>query len=265
MQQKPEQFGTQYAEVFKHSQVVSDYRYRAPYPEETFTLLAGLLTDEPRAVLDVGSGSGDLARSMVGFADRVDAVDFSREMIALGKQLPHGDDPRLQWIYGKVEEAELHPPYALITAGSSIHWPNWSVAFPRFRSMLTPHGYLAIIYRDTLPMPWEQELRELRKQLSIEHNKHSANAVAELEARGFFQRSGYKETAPAPFQRTLEEYITSMHSHSRMARELIGEAQAAEFDAQVRKLLLRYHPDGVIPLQVVARVTWGKPEVGKAL
>lgn len=88
MQPKPEQFGASYAEAFKDQQVVDAYRYRPPYPDEVFDILAGLIGDEPRTVLDVGAGSGDIARRIADAARRVDAVDFSQHMIELGKRLP---------------------------------------------------------------------------------------------------------------------------------------------------------------------------------
>ena len=40
----------------------------------------------------------------------------------------------------------------------------------------------------------------------------------------------------------------------------MGEQQAADFDQQVKALLVQFHPDGVLPLQVVATVIWGRPE-----
>ncbi len=262
MQAEPER--TFYAETFKQAQVATSYRSRPPYPEEVFTLLAEFLVDEPRTILDVGTGSGDLARPCADFASRVDAVDFSEEMLALGKQLPGGDNPRLHWIYGKIEEAPLDPPYALITAGSSIHWPDWSLAFPRFREMLTPHGYLVVIYHHLLPMPWEDELRQLRAQYEIRGNARSMNTVAELEARGFLQVVGRRETTPVSFQQTLDAYIDGVNSHSRIARarERMSKQQLAEFDERVRSVLLRYCPDGLLPLQITASLTWGKPEIG---
>jgi len=42
----------------------------------------------------------------------------------------------------------------------------------------------------------------------------------------------------------------------------MGQQKAADFDQQVRTLLLQFHQDGIIPLQVVASVTWGTPEKG---
>src|SRR6266480_1225992 len=100
MQPKPEYFGTSYAEAFKDQQVVDAYRYRPAYPQEVFDMLAGLITDEPRTMLDVGAGSGDIARQCVEFVERVDAVDCSQAMIDKGKHLLNGDHHRLNWIAG---------------------------------------------------------------------------------------------------------------------------------------------------------------------
>jgi len=260
MQPKPEDYRTYFADTFKDQRVVDAYRYRPPYPEEVFDILANLITDEPRAVLDVGAGSGDIARNVVDFVERVDAVDFSQHMIERGKQLPNGNAPQLHWIYGKVEEVQLTPPYTLITAGSSIHWLEWKQVFPLFRSILTPHGYLALVYRKTLPRPWDAEVSRLRAHFLPQAEHRSAPVDEELEARGFFQKQGVKETAPLPFFQSIDDFIESLHSH--FSPEHMGHQQAADFDQQMRTLLLHYHQDGILPLQVVGLVMWGTPERG---
>ena len=154
----------------------------------------------------------------------------------------------------------LFPPYSLITAGSSIHWLEWEVAFPRFHSLLTPQGVLAVIYRRTLPMPWNENLRTLRFQFYRRRDQVGPHAVAELEARGLFHRYGEQETAPVPFSQSIDDFIEGLPSRSHCARERMGEQQAADFDRQVKALLVQFHPDGALPLQVVATVIWGRPE-----
>jgi hypothetical protein len=185
-------------------------------------------------------------------------------MIEKGRQLPNGDHPHLRWIYGKVEEAPLSPPYALITAGSSIHWLEWERAFPLFRSVLTPHGSLALVYRRTLPMPWDADLRNLRVQFSAHPSARGSRVAEELEMRSFFHRQGERKTAPVLFFQSVEDYIEGLHSRSSFSRELMGQQQAADLDQQVRDILLQYHPDGILPLQVVGQVIWGTPESGTA-
>jgi len=262
MQPKPEHFGSSYAEAFKDQDVVDAYKYRPPYPDEVFDILSGLIIDKPRIVLDVGAGTGDITRQLVDMVDRVDAVDFSQHMIEKGKQLPNGNHPHLQWILGKVEVVQLTPPYALITAGMSIHWTEWPIAFPRFCSLLTPNGSLALIYRRTLSMPWDAELRELRAQFSTRQNHRSANVIEELKIRGFFQQQGEKETNPIPFRQSVDDFIAGLHSRSGFSLERMGQQKAAEFDYQIRSLLSKYYSDGILPLQVTATVTWGFPETG---
>src|SRR5690348_3301067 len=88
MPTKPRYLWPDFAAQFKDRSIVEAYRYRAPYPEETFDLLLALVGQGPRSLLDAGCGRGELARPMVARLDRVDAVDFSYEMLEQGKKLP---------------------------------------------------------------------------------------------------------------------------------------------------------------------------------
>jgi ubiquinone/menaquinone biosynthesis C-methylase UbiE len=264
MQSNPEEFSLRQADAFKDHIVVDAYRYRVPYPPEVFDILTGLITEEPRTVLDIGAGSGDIARHLIKRVERIDAVDFSPSMIAQGKQLTNGDDPRLHWIHGTAEEAPLTPPYALITAGSSIHWTNWPIVFPRFRSVLTPGGYVAVIARRTLPMPWADELKALRARYDKIRNHPSVTAHQDLVKRGFLQQSQRQETAPISFQQSIDDFVEGQHSASSFTRERIGIQRSFEYDQQAKSILEKHHPDGILPLQVIGIVTWGIPAQGDA-
>ncbi len=63
------------ADRFKDQSVVDAYPLRWPYPPELFQVLADLMTDPPGIVLDVGTGTGDVARPLNSRVGRVDAVD----------------------------------------------------------------------------------------------------------------------------------------------------------------------------------------------
>jgi trans-aconitate methyltransferase len=141
------------AASFLAPSAVDTYRYRPPYPDEVFAILAGLITGRPRRVLDAGCGTGSLARVLVAHVERLDAVDLSHAMIARGKRLPNGDHPRLCWLRGRVEDLPLDPPYALITAGLSLHWIDVPVVLPRFHQALIDEGYLAIVGHEAVPDP----------------------------------------------------------------------------------------------------------------
>src|SRR5258708_26001413 len=151
MIQKPTYLASENAEPFQDKSVVQAYHHRPPYPAEVFDILAGLISAEPRRVLDVGCGTGNIARNLVERVEWLDAVDVSQQMIEYGKQLPNGNHPRLRWLQGRVEDVELHRPYALVTAGENLYWMVLHILVPPFHQMLTKRGYSAIVKHDTIP------------------------------------------------------------------------------------------------------------------
>ncbi len=130
----PESHSERFAVRFQDQSVVDRYHLRPTYPPETFTILNELIVDEPRTVLDVGCGTGNIARPLAEYVERVDAVDFSLPMLLRARTLPGGDSPKIRWLPGRAEEVETQPPYALITAGESLHWMDWGVI------LLVSHG-----------------------------------------------------------------------------------------------------------------------------
>lgn len=259
MSARPPFWGTQHAERFTDPSVVAAYRSRPEYPDTLLDLLVGLITDEPRAVLDVGCGPGNLARSLLPYVARVDAVDISPGMIALGKTLSGGDDPRLHWFVGKAEEAPLHPPYALITAGASLHWMDWEVALPRFADALTPNGSLAIVGVDEANEPWTPATREIIPRYSTNPDFQPFDLIGELERRGLFRKVGEYTTKPVSLARSVTDFIEWYHSMSSFSRDLMTPEAVAAFDAELRDAVAPYLRAGLLDTHIVGRVTWGKP------
>ena len=145
------------------------------------------MTDEPKAVLNVGCGTGLVTRNLMEFVDRVDGVDFSENMNETAKILPNGNHPGINRICGPVEEVLLSPPYALITAGQSLHWMDWEVVFPRFKASLTRNGYLAIVGQKNSPMPWDGDLfKKIIPTYATNQDFVPYNLVEELESRTLF-------------------------------------------------------------------------------
>jgi trans-aconitate methyltransferase len=255
---KPTQFAPEYAEPFQDVSVVAAYRYRPPYPDAVFSILAGLITGTPRRVLDVGCGTGNIARNLVGFVEHLDAVDFSQPMITYGRQLPNGDHPALRWLCGRVEDIALDPPYALVTAGESLHWMDWNIVLPRFCEVLLPGSYLALVGHETTPDPWSS-LHEIIPHYRTDAGYQPYNMLEMLERHGLFHKVGEQRTAPSHFVQTIDDYIESYHSRSGFSRERMGQEQAAAFDQAARRILLVAYPDGLITLEVMGSVVWGFP------
>jgi len=232
---KPAHLGVEYASRFQDASMVEAYKYRPPYPAEVFDILDSLITGEPRRVLDVGCGTGAITRILVErveHVERVDAVDFSENMLAMAKTLPNGDNPRIHWMYGKVEDVELEPPYALVTAGGSLHWMEWSIVLPRFRELLTPSGYLAIIEEDSTPGPWENNMLEVIQRYSTNKEFQAYDLIEELEKRSLFEKVGEKRTQPVPFVQSVDNFIESYHSRNGFSRDWMPLEDTLAFDQE---------------------------------
>jgi hypothetical protein len=190
-------------------------------------------------------------------------------MIERGRSLPGGDAPTLRWIPGSVEEAPLEGPYALLTAGESLHWMAWDMVMPRFASILTPHGSLALIERDwDHPPAILDRLRPILRRYSVNRDFQPLDLVTELGRRGLFEREGEANTSVVPWTPTLEEYLECRHSQNGLPRGRMGE-DAELFDRAVREALDSLQRDGAIEIRdgmlqlgVSARVVWGKPHSG---
>ena len=244
-----------YAEAFQDKSVVAAYRHRPPYPAEVFDILSGLIHSEPRHVLDVGCGRGEIARPLIQGVARLDAVDLSLEMIEHGRQLPNGNHPHLRWLHGRIEDAPLDPPYALITAGESLHWMDWMIVMPRFHDVLVEGGYLAIVEHRTTPDPWSILSEIIARYRTDQYHAQPHNT----QGKSLFQQVGERTTQPIQFVQSIDDYVESYHSRAGFSRERMPAGQAEAFDQEARRALMQTQRDGVITLQVNGHIVWGFP------
>jgi len=259
MDARPEFWGARHSERFTDPSIIAAYRYRPPYPDALIERLAALISDELRVVLDVGCGPGNLARPLLRHVARVDAVDVSPGMIALGKTLPGGNDPRLHWFVGSAEEASLPPPYALVTAGSSLHWMDWAVVLPLFADALTPNGVLAICNLPTPDELWTPAIRAIIPRYSTNPDFQPLDLIGELGRRGLFAKRGEYTTEPEILTQPVADFIEWFHSMSSFSRDLMTPDAAAAFDAELRTAVAPYMRDGHLDTHVIGHVVWGKP------
>src|SRR5262249_45620069 len=157
-----------------------------------------------RAVLDVGCGTGNIARPLAAYVERVDAVDWSLPMLERARLLPGGDSPKIRWLHGRAEEVETDPPYAMITAGESLHWMDWGVVLPRFARLLTEHGVLVVLYFVDQPVPWLEGQSQIAERFTTNPNFVPVDMFALFEQYGLLQKLGERVTAAVPVLQTVE-------------------------------------------------------------
>ena len=262
---KPKHLGPEYADQFKDESVAGAYVNYPPYTAEVFEVLEGLIRDEPRIVLDIGCGTGDVARPLAALVDHVDAVDQSAAMIEIGRTREGGDRPNISWVCQSAEDFAYDARYSLIVAGASLHWMDWYEVLPLMAGALSERGYLAIVGgRGMNDVPWVEGLNEIIPAYSTNKDYESFDLLDELERRRLFSVVGRRRTAPQEYRMSVNRYVEMFHARNGFSRQRMDAQSAAEFDTAVRDLVAPYTVDQALTFDVSTGITWGHPLSGAA-
>lgn len=123
--------------------VAAEYHaVRPTYPDQLFTDLGAVVGGAGQRVLEVGCGSGQATRGLLGRQWEVVAVDPGPDMIALAKAHLSG---RVEFHVGRFEDFTPEPgAYRLVTSAQAWHWIDPYIGFPKAREALQPGGLFAI-------------------------------------------------------------------------------------------------------------------------
>lgn len=256
---KPKHLGPEYANQFKDRSMADAYVNYPPYSAEVFEVLDGLIHDEPRIVLDIGCGTGELARPLAPLVEHVDAVDQSAAMIEIGRSRDGGDRANIRWVCQSVEDFAYDTRYSLIVAGASLHWMDWYDVLPRMAGALSDHGYLAIVGGHEIDAPWVDDLKTILRTYSTSKDRGSFNVIDQLEHRNLYSVVGRRGTTPTKYQISLERYVDLLHARTGFSRQRMGQKSAEKFDATVRDLVSPYIRGDRLSLEMVTNITWGHP------
>ncbi len=250
----------EHASRFKSKSVVERYGFRPPYHRDIIEFLISLIPEHATSVLDAGCGPGKIARELVEKIDHIDAIDFSEEMIRLGKSMPNGDNPKICWVHSRIEAAKLNPPYGLIVVGASLHWMELNSVFHKFKETLDPAGSLVIIDGDgPCNVPWV----ELRNDLIAEYSTYKDfvpfDAVKALESSGNFKLIEHRVMGPYNFNQTIDQFLNAEHSRASLSIEWLGKNKRNEFDCKMMEIIQPFIENSILKYQVKTRVVWGKP------
>ena len=259
MNPKPTHLSRQYAEFFDDRSVVAAYGFRPPYAPSAFlqvTLLAG---ERPQA-LDIGCGTGDIAFGLLSYTATIDAVDMSTRMIREARRKGAQSNAEINWIHSDFESFRTDRVYNLVIAGDSFHWLDWAVAIPKVDAFLADDGVFALVGRNwQKPPSVAKELSSLYATYSVARDYQPLDIVGELTSRGLFSVIGDESFGPVEWRPSIEAFVESHHSQRGFDRERMKGTAVKAFDEELRGLAKRISDNGVLPLSVITRVTWGQP------
>lgn len=134
----------------------NDYgKHRAGFPEAFFERLQreGVLRSGLRAV-DLGTGTGTVARGLARRGCAVTGLDISEPMLETARQLASQEGVTLEFRRGSAERTELPSgAFELVTAGQCWHWFDRAAAAREAMRLLVPGGRLVIAHFDWVLAP----------------------------------------------------------------------------------------------------------------
>ncbi|MFD7919959.1 class I SAM-dependent methyltransferase [Streptomyces sp. NPDC059740] len=133
-----------------------DYsRHRAGFPPRLVErLTAAGLTLSERDVLDVGTGTGSLARLCAQAGARVTGLDPAASLLEQAAELDREAGVKVDYRVATAEETGLpDASFDVVTAGQCWHWFDAPKAAAEVRRLLRPTGVVVIAHFDWLPLP----------------------------------------------------------------------------------------------------------------
>ncbi len=237
----------------------ADYsRYRAGFPEQFFERMfsAGLVRKGDR-LLDLGTGTGTLAR---GFATRgclVAALDPSCALLEQAKRLAGEaglDD--ITYIEGRAEAIPFgDKSLDVVTAGQCWHWFDGTKAAAEVYRVLRDRGRIIVAHFDWISLPGN--IVEATEALMGEHNPKRILAGSGLhgESLRVLAVAGFERIETASFDVEVpynrEAWRGRARAHGGIGGSLSANAVQAFDEALARLLEEKFLAD---PLQVPHRV-----------
>lgn len=218
------------ARTFEEHDVARCYSYRPPYPDVLFDYLFRIVNPKSRA-LDLGSGPGKIATVLAGSFDEVIALDPSGAMIEYGRNIDGGKHQNLKWIRMRAEDYEDPGIFSVVTAGSSIHWCDHKMVFPKLAKWTKTVAIISGDGPDQPPCGRDLWNEFISKWLSVLAKKDPSR-WSEYNPSGFAAESnrhenwidiaGKKQVSHTFFQ-SLSDFVESQHSQATWSRKAMSK------------------------------------------
>ncbi|MEZ5276150.1 MAG: methyltransferase domain-containing protein [Opitutaceae bacterium] len=237
----------------------SDYRsFRAGFPRSFFeTLVGAKIITGRETVVDLGTGTGTVARGLASLGCRVIGIDSSPDMLNQAREMAGSGSPTVTWRQAAAEDTGLDGDSVdVVTAGQCWHWFDPEKAIREIRRLLRAGGRLVIAHFDWLPCSGNVvELTEtLIREMNPDWTMGGGCGVYPQWFRHLME-GGFLDirslTYDEPIHYSHEAWRGRVRASAGVGGSMSGE-RVVEFDRRHARLLAEEFP--VDPLLVPHRV-----------
>lgn len=250
-----------YGRKVDFGRAAGDYAtHRAGFPPRFFARIAAQLSLAPGMhALDLGTGTGTVARGLGRLGLAVDAIDPSAPLMEEARVLDEAESVRVRYHVGKAEALPFaEAAFDLVTAGQCWHWFDRPRAAAEALRVLRPGGALVICHFDWLPLPGN--MVEATEDLIRAHNPDWTMGrgtglygqwLADMSHAGFTGIETASFDHDQPYSHAGWRGRLRASAPVKASRDA---ASVARFDADLGALLAARWP--AEPLMVPHRVWW---------
>jgi SAM-dependent methyltransferase len=212
-------------------------------------------------LVDLGTGTGQVARALRPFFAHVVAVDPEPDMIEFGRARSERDDDGIRWLLGRAEDVDF--PLGSIDAvasGNAFHRFDRPAVVKKAGDWLAPDGAIVLLWSDSAwsgSEPWQRGLSRV-----VEDWLARSGAGARIPAG--WERKEYPDEVvltEAGFDRLVQHDVAVRHewtvdaivgflrATSFASRAALGQ-QLESFEADVRNALLEADRTGLYEQEI---------------
>lgn len=156
---------------FDWGRTSSDYaKYRDIYPQEFYQKILSLgLCQKGQTVLDLGTGTGVLPRSLYSYGAKFIGSDISENQIRQARRLSEEASMDIDYLVSPAEEIDFpDDTFDVVTACQCFFYFDHKRLLPRLARMMKPGGKLAALYMAWLPK--EDAIAGASEDLILKYN-----------------------------------------------------------------------------------------------
>jgi SAM-dependent methyltransferase len=245
----------------RFSNRVADYvRYRPGYPAAVLDLLraeCGLRSEH--VIADIGSGTGLLSELFLKNGNRVFGVEPNQEMREGGEEYLQSY-PGFTSVNGSAEATTLaNVSVDFLTAGQAFHWFEPVAARLEFARILTPGGWVAILWNDRRleEKQLTRDYEELQERFGIDY-KRVKDAYPEIHRISKFFAEGAFVARDLPNEQILDWEGLRGRLRSSSFAPTEDHPNYAPMMAELERIFRAHERDGRVRMEYWTRIYFGQ-------